>query len=172
MSATAPNTETPVTTSTVLGRLLAGAFLNDFKEGGKTAPQLIQQFTGKLKKWIGPEEIKMLFEGSEATSTASLFACLDYAMLDRLTPETEEILRKLEPSQKMTVELFYLTSTGRSLHKGNDRWAPPLWKLKNLVERYMELSPTQVTAEEILPVLKQIGWSFWQTMRDRVRKYV
>ena len=162
----------PTTTGSTLGKILAGAFLHDFREGGKTGPQLLQTALGKLRKYLGHEQAKAFFETTEDSYCALVSACLDQIVLDHLTPETTDALSKLPADQRIIVEALFLKSTGQDFisRDPSGRWAQPLWNLRGTCRKYLDLSPTEVKPEELLQALKDVFLPMLSTLREHVKK--
>lgn len=160
------------TTGSTLGKILAGAFLYDFREGGKTGPQLIQTALGKLKKYLGQEQAKAFFEATEEAHRTIVCACIDQIVLEGLTIETKGAMSQLPADQRILVEAFFLKATGRDFTNPDrdGRWAPPLWKLRNICRKYLELSPTEVKPEELLRALRDIFLPMLVALREHVNK--
>lgn len=165
------STSSNVTGST-LGKILAGAFLYDFREGGKTGPQLLQTGVGKLKKYLGQEQAKAFFETTEDVYHTLVCAFIDQIVLDRLTSETKEAMSKLPTDQRILVESCFLKSTGQDFTNSDrdGRWAPPLWKLRGTCRKYLDLSPTEVKPEELVQALKEVFLPMISTLREYVSK--
>lgn len=158
------------TSSAVLGKLMAGAFLHDFRDGNKTAPQILQIAAGKLKKWLGSdEEAKAFFEGTESMHNALMSALLEQCVLDALSQETTNKIKELEETERVICEFIFLKATGQNPLSDavgdNGRWAPALWKLKKMVLRYLDLSPTRIEPEDLLCSLKEVLLPFASEVR-------
>ena len=167
-----PN-NTPDTMGVTLGKLFAGAFLYDFNDDGKTGPQLIQVSIGKAKKYLGAEEAKKLFSASESQISALLCSCIDRAVVGRLLPDTTEAISKLQNTERVFVEMVYLRAVGEDLthhSKDTERWFQPLWNLKKIAKKYIALSPSEVTEEELATALKNIALPLASTLRQHVSK--
>lgn len=160
------------TTGSTLGKILAGAFLYDFREGGKTGPQLIQAAAGKLKKYLGKDQAKIFFEATEDSHRTLGCAIIDQIVFDQITTETQNAMSQLPIDQRIVVEVLFLRSTGQDFINPEraGRWAPPLWKLRTTCIKYLELSPTEVKPEELVQAMKDVFLPMLDTLREHVNK--
>lgn len=159
-------------TGSTLGKILAGAFLYDFREGGRTGPQHLQTAVGKLKKYLGQEQAKTFLGATEDAHRTLVCAFIDQIVLDYLTPETKETMSKLPIDQRILVESFFLKSTGQDFMNTDraGRWADPLWKWRGFCRKYLDLSPTEVKPEELLQTMKDVFLPMLSTLREHVNK--
>lgn len=172
MSANASNTEIALPENNLIGKLLAGAFLSDFKEGGKSGPQILQSAVAKIKKWLGHEDAKKFFDASESSSKCLFYACVEYTITGKLTEETIDLMKGLDQQQRVWAEIVYLKATGQDVVKKNTdtHWAKPLWNIKQMMERYIGASPTEISHDDVCVVVKNVAWSFVLTLREHARK--
>lgn len=167
------STQSSTTTGATLGKIIAGFFLHDFREGGKSGNQMIQQVSGKLKKYIGPDQTKAIYEGSEKMHVTLISACIDYAILERLTDESQKLMSELEDTERVMTEIIFLHVTGRSPIKqdrSDTHWLQPLWNFRKTSTHYLELSPTGVKDEEFAQAIKEVLLSAMLAVREQVIK--
>ncbi len=138
-----------------LGKLLAGYFLYDFTENGKSGTRLMKVAVAKLKNYLGNEEATGFFQTTNAMLIAIVNALIDMVVIDDLGDETKKMMHELSHQERVFVELFVLKVTGAGPTE-HGRWAQPLWRLRTMSKKYLELSPTEVKPEELASTLKEI----------------
>ncbi len=153
-----------------IGKLLAGGFLYEF-EDGKGAENL-QKGISKARKFLGEEGLKKLLEATEEQHCALVYACVDKAVLNKITPTTKELISKLDMPLRIFVETLLFRLTGQNIidDKNSERWAPALYKIKKMSKKYLELSPSNVTGEELATVLKEVAISLITAIREHISK--
>lgn len=159
----------PIPMEATMGKLLAGSFLyEDFQITE------LQKSMSLVREVVNEDELKTLIEAAPKQLKVIVFACVDMAIFGRLTSETTKLLGELDLPLRMTTEVFYLRMTGQDLgaSNGNDRWHPKLWKLKEMCKKYILLSPSKVTREELATVVKAILLQFIETIREFILKNI
>lgn len=155
-----------------LGKLLAGMIL--YREESKMNSQ-IQILINKGREWLGEDGLKEFINLNEQAQVAFIYACIDSAILGKESPETVSMLGKLDPVSKVFVEMSLLTMTGRnprSKEERMNRWAEPLWNMKKVARKYIDLSPTKVKPEDVAQTFKEIAVSAMRNLREHVLKLV
>jgi hypothetical protein len=154
--------------ATIFGKLLAGAFIFESPE---FKPESVKRTISKVAKWIGEDTLKELLNSSSDKSKALLFACIEMTIVGKLSPETKDLFRKLEATDRVVIEVAYLRLTGQDFSEGSrPKWSPVLWKLKNMCQKYIELSPSDIKEDELAQVLKAIAIPFFENVRIHVLK--
>lgn len=159
----------PSSQVTVLGRLIAGGIMSHFSESVRgiemSAPQLVRLGVSNLCELLGPEEAKSFIQGSEQVHHALVYACIDYAVLDRrFGDETKGLIDELMDEEKVVFDLIFMHITGQT--KARDgRWAQPLWGLHQFCKTYRSMSPSRITPEATSMVLQSVFWEAFRSVR-------
>lgn len=149
-----------------IAKLFMGAFLYEVDE--KNGAKNIQTIVSNFRKWIGDDEAKKLIDSSEASLIALVNSCIEVAVIGRVSKETEEQMKALEPPVRVTTEFLFLRLTGKDVmqeKEDREHWAPALWRLKKMAKKYILLSPSKVNEEELVAVLKEIFVPFTSELR-------
>lgn len=150
--------------ATTFGKLATGIFLYAAENGKADA---IQASISKVRAWLGDEEGKRFLESSDSEISAIACACIDKMLLGKSSPETVELFSSLNTESRIFTELIYMKLTGQSLTESrNDRWNPELWKVKTMCKKYIELSPSRITSQEMADVLKKIALPFIKSVME------
>ena len=147
MSATAPTTNTE--TTTLFAQLLVGAFMAQ-AEG----PLELRRAIGKLKQWLG-NKAETFITVMSGVQKAVAYACVDEAILGQLSDTTKGLFEKMPTEERVIAEMLYARLTGK-FEKSNGRWAPPLWRLRQLIEEYQTFSPSKISKEDLARVCGEI----------------
>lgn len=166
---------TNFSTAEVLGKLLAGAMLYEVDFDGAKGSEALQVFMNKAKKWIGDEDTKRLIQSTANERNAFVYLCIDKAVLGDPSTETTQLLKKLDETSRVFVELIFLRVTGQNLTTADDkprqrRWAPTLWKLKTFSQRYLALSPSDVTDKDLARAIKSVIIPMMETLSTHTTK--
>lgn len=154
-----------------IGKLYAGAILYDFNEG--RGAREFQEHIYKAKMFLGEDHLKKLFDSSSERQHAFLFACIDKAIVGALTPETKQMFANLDDHSRVFIEMIYLRATGQDpADSKQGRWENNLYKLKNLSQQYLQLSPSKVTKEELAKVVREIAVETSATLREHLAKLI
>ncbi len=156
--------------ATIFGKLMAGALLY---ESSEFKPENVKRTISRATKYIGKDHLQKLLNFPKENVHALAFACIDLAVIGKVTPETKELLKKLNAVDRVIIEVILIKLTGQDLTElHRERWTPALWKMKNMCQKYIELSPSEVKAEELAEAIKQISVPFIESVREHVVKMV
>ncbi len=163
-----PNDNKKIQVGEVLGKFIAGMVLAELKNSKE-----LQEEIHKAKKWIGEENIKSFVEATHDEHYAFVCACVDQSVLGKLSNETKDLFSKLEKTSCVVVEFLLLYVTGKTVNeKSNGRWLPALWKFKQMCEKYIEISPTNVKDEDLANAVKEILKGMIVPFRENLVKFI
>lgn len=137
------------TTTAILAQLLAGAFMSQ-AEG----PRELRRAIGKIKHLLG-DKAETFLTSMAAVQNAIGLACVDEAILGQLSDDTKALFEKLPLEERLIGEMIYARLTGK-FEKSDGRWAPPLWRLRQLIEEYQTFSPSKISKEDLSKVCGEI----------------
>lgn len=152
------------------GKLFAGMFL--YEDG---ASSKIQTLLNKGREFIGEKKLKELLSMTEDSQKAFICACVDCAIIGKETPETVSMIKELDSASKIFVELSVLTMTGRDPSVKDERlskWADPLWNMRKISKKYMGLSPSKISREEVASLFKAVAISAMKILREHISKNI
>jgi|GEM_PF-6213699 len=161
------NTNSENFTAKTLGKVLAGAFL--YTE--KNSPETIQRFMKLAKKWTEEDDLSKVFDPTY--SKLLLHSLIEKAVLGKQTDATLASVKEMDTYLRVGLEFTFLTMTGQNPNlpeKNTGRWIEPLWNLKKMCQKYLELSPSNVSAEELAEALKEIFTPAMETLREYALK--
>lgn len=156
--------------SKTLGKLLAGAFIYRMEDGRNA--QEFQKATSVLRKILGEQQSKDFLNATKDQHYAFICACIDQSVLGKITPETKKLFSKLDPTSRILMEFAYLSTTGQnpSDQKNDQRWAPVFYSLRQGAKKYIEMSPSSVSEQELADALKEIALPFMESAREYLLK--
>lgn len=137
-------------TTSLLAQVVAGAFMSQVE-----GPRELRRGIGMLRKFLGDKTETFITSMAGVQKTLA-YACVDEAIFDGLSEGTRDLFAQLPADERVIAEMLYARLTGK-MERTDSRWAPPVWRLKQMLAEYQTFSPTQISKEDLAKVFREIA---------------